>query len=93
MKYYDNEEKELIDWYESESDNFKPVSIEEEKRIQAIFQQDLKDRQRKDARVNFRVNSRDLALFKAKALQEGINYQSLLAQIVHKYTRSKHPVL
>lgn len=93
MKYYDDEEKELIEWYESESDNFIPVSIEEDKRLQAVFQQDLKDRRKKDARVNFRVNSHDLALFKAKALREGISYQSLLAQIVHKYTQSNHPIL
>ena len=76
MKYYNDEEKELIEWYESESDNFIPVSSEENMRFQAIFQQDLIDRRKKDARVNFRVNSRDLALFKAKALREGISYQS-----------------
>lgn len=90
MENYDDEEKELIDWYESEENNFKPVSIEEKSRIQAIFQQDLKDRKKKDARVNFRVNSLDLALFKAKALREGISYQSLLARIVHKYTQSNN---
>ena len=93
MKYYDEEEKELVEWYESESDNFKPVSSKEDRRLQAIFQQNLKDRRKKDARVNFRVNSHDLALFKAKALREGISYQSLLAQIVHKYTQSGHSTL
>ena len=93
MKFYDDEEKELIEWYESESDNFKPVSDKEDSRLQAIFQQDLIDRRKKDARVNFRVNSRDLALFKAKALREGISYQSLLAQIVHKYTQSNQSSL
>jgi len=49
MENYDDEEKELIDWYDPESDKLKPISMKEKKRIQAIFQQDLKDRQKKDA--------------------------------------------
>jgi len=81
--------KRLIEWYESEENNFIPVADEEQERIKAIFKKDIKERDRKDARVNFRVNSYDLALFKAKARQEGLNYQSLLAQLIHKYARSK----
>ena len=88
-KYYDDDEKELIEAYESEADNYIPVSKEEESRIKELFRMDIEDRYRKDARVNFRVNSYDLTLFKAKALREGVSYQTLLAQIVHKYARSK----
>jgi len=40
---------------------------------------------RKDARINIRLASTDLALIKQKALYEGLPYQSLIASILHLY--------
>jgi len=88
-KYYDQEEKELIEWFEEEHDNFVSVSGEEKERVRDVFRSDVARRTTKDARITFRVNSHDLSLFKAKAQREGISYQTLLAQIVHKYAQSK----
>lgn len=88
MKYYDKEEKELIDWYEEEHDNFKPVAPSEEERLKGIFRKGIAERQRKDARVNFRINSRDLTLFKARALREGVSYQNLISQLIRRYIQS-----
>lgn len=39
----------------------------------------------KDKRVNIRLSSGDLQDIQAKALQEGMPYQTLIASILHKY--------
>jgi len=39
----------------------------------------------KDKRINIRLSSGDLSDLQARALQEGIPYQTLIASIVHKY--------
>ncbi len=39
----------------------------------------------KDRRVNIRISSLDLAGLQARALQEGLPYQTLIASILHKY--------
>jgi len=40
---------------------------------------------RKDARINIRLSSKDLRALQAKAMQEGIPYQTLVASVLHKY--------
>lgn len=60
---------------------------------QSIADADLLDRYRqaarntalKDKRVNIRISSQDLELLQARALREGIPYQTLMASILHKY--------
>ena len=39
----------------------------------------------KDMRVNIRISSKDLDALKARALEEGIPYQTLMASVLHKY--------
>jgi predicted DNA binding CopG/RHH family protein len=39
----------------------------------------------KDRRVNIRLSSGDLQDIQARALQEGMPYQTLIASILHKY--------
>lgn len=39
----------------------------------------------KDKRVNIRLSSADLLDIQAKALEEGIPYQTLIASVLHKY--------
>jgi predicted DNA binding CopG/RHH family protein len=43
----------------------------------------------KDQRMNIRIGKRDLEGIKAKALEEGIPYQTLVASIIHKYVNGK----
>jgi len=43
----------------------------------------------KDQRMNIRIGKRDLDGIKAKALEEGIPYQTLVASIIHKYVSGK----
>ncbi len=40
---------------------------------------------RKDQRMNIRISKADLIRIKAKAAEEGIPYQTLVASIIHKY--------
>jgi predicted DNA binding CopG/RHH family protein len=44
---------------------------------------------KKDARINIRLSSRDLRSLQARALQEGIPYQTLVSSILHKYVHGR----
>ena len=85
MKYYSEEEKEFIEWYKIESDNFVTVGDTEIDRLQAIIRSDLKRHSEQYTEVSFDVNSNDLALFKNRAERLGIPYKSLLAFLLHKH--------
>lgn len=43
----------------------------------------------KDKRVNIRLSSADLLDIQAKALEEGMPYQTLIASVLHKYVTGK----
>lgn len=43
----------------------------------------------KDKRVNIRLTSADLLDLQAKALSEGMPYQTLIASVLHKYVAGK----
>jgi len=43
----------------------------------------------KDRRMNIRIAKRDLDSLKAKALEEGMPYQTLVSSIIHKYLTGK----
>jgi predicted DNA binding CopG/RHH family protein len=40
---------------------------------------------KKDQRLNIRISSRDLKSLQARAVEEGIPYQTLAASLLHKY--------
>ena len=40
---------------------------------------------RKDARVNIRISSNDLASLKQKAAYKGLPYQTFIASVLHEY--------
>jgi len=78
---YDDEELEILQALESGS--LEPVADSmqhsEEHRAAAIATF------KKDQRLNIRISSRDLKNLQARALEEGIPYQTLAASLVHKY--------
>lgn len=43
----------------------------------------------KDKRVNIRLSSVDLLDIQARALEEGLPYQTLIASVLHKYATGK----
>jgi predicted DNA binding CopG/RHH family protein len=81
MNKLDLEEQEILDAFES--DNLKRVKnpVQEIERHQAIAGATFK----KDARINIRLSSRDLRALQARALQEGMPYQTLVSSILHKF--------
>ena len=43
----------------------------------------------KDQRINIRLSTGDLRDIQAKALQEGLPYQTLIASVLHKYVTGR----
>jgi predicted DNA binding CopG/RHH family protein len=83
-KYLDNDEKKLA------------KSLEIEEWISDLTQKD-KNKYReyaryslnKQKRINIRMSERDLKKIRAKAVEEGIPYQSLISMLIHKYNEGK----
>jgi len=83
-KYLDSDEKKLT------------KSLENEEWISDLTQKD-KTRYReyaryslnKQKRINIRMSERDLIKIRAKAIEEGIPYQTLISMLIHKYNEGK----
>jgi predicted DNA binding CopG/RHH family protein len=43
----------------------------------------------KQKRIDIRMSERDLKEIRAKAIEEGIPYQSLISMLIHKYNEGK----
>lgn len=77
----EKEEKEILDAIESgEWELVKPTRAELN-----YYAEVAKNTFRKDQRMNIRISRADLNRIKAKAAEEGIPYQTLVASIIHKY--------
>ena len=77
----DSEEKEILEAFDAgklkKSKGVKK-QIEQHKAVaEATF--------KKDARINIRLSSRDLRSLQARALKEGMPYQTLVSSVLHKY--------
>lgn len=85
MRTKDDLEQEILDAYESgELVSERPSKTEKDKfkvAAQATFV--------KDRRVNIRLASPDLMDIQARALEEGIPYQTLIASVLHKYVSGR----
>jgi predicted DNA binding CopG/RHH family protein len=81
MSKLDKEEKEILEAYEQgglRRSRGSRKAIEEHRAVaEATF--------KKDARINIRLPSKDLRSLQARALREGIPYQTLVASVLHKY--------
>ena len=84
MKYYelDKEKKELLE--EFERGEWIPVKDQAKARKEAI--EAAKNTLNKIKNINIRLSARDLLKLKAKAMQEGIPYQTLVSSILRRYT-------
>jgi predicted DNA binding CopG/RHH family protein len=70
------EEKQI----EREIDQYKSVSAEKKKKIKKII-----DQTKKNKAISLRINNYDLEKIKEKAEREGVPYQTLITNILHKY--------
>jgi predicted DNA binding CopG/RHH family protein len=91
MKYYvltDKEQKEL-DEIETALEKGELQSVanleQEKKRLQQIARNTMN----KTRNINIRLSERDLYRLKAKAIEEGVPYQTLASSILHKATATK----
>lgn len=83
MKKYrlDKEEQEILDAIErGEWKSIKPTKAE-----LARYAEVARSTLRKDQRMNIRISKADLQGIKAKAAEEGLPYQTLVASVIHKY--------
>jgi len=81
----DNEDKEYID--SMENGEWKPAK--NQKALLLELNETAVNTMAKDQRMNIRIGKRDLEGIKAKALEEGMPYQTLVASIIHKYVNGK----
>lgn len=81
----DEYERTLIESIEHDEFTMEPLSPEEMKR----FKQIAANTGRKDQRMNIRMSSADMQKLKARALQEGIPYQTLVSSILHKFVNNR----
>ena len=78
---FDEEELEILHAWEAGA--LRPVSdmAAQAKAHRAAAQATFK----KDQRLNIRISSRDLKNLQARALEEGIPYQTFAASVLHKF--------
>lgn len=81
MSKLDSEEKEILEAFEKGELNRSKNAKQEIERHKAVAGATFK----KDARINIRLSSGDLRSLQARALREGIPYQTLVSSVLHKF--------
>ena len=78
---YTKEELEIVEYIEEGN----PQSIPNVKEKIAAIKAAAKEKYNKRKAINIKVLESDLEKLKAKALEEGMPYQTLLNSVLHKY--------
>ena len=90
IQYFDNDEKnEIKDIETALKHRNRFPSVEEERLLLKLKEAALDSKQKKDSKITFRLPKDDLIGLKAKAKQSGLDYQPLLAAIIHKYVKNE----
>ena len=82
--YLDKDERALAKSLENE-EWVSDLTKKEKKQYQEHARYSLNKRKR----INIRMTERDLKKIQAKAVEEGIPYQSLISMLIHKYNEGK----
>ena len=85
MSKLDAYEKEILEAFESGKLKKSKGEKQQIKRHSAAAEATFK----KDARINIRLSSRDLRALQARALMEGMPYQTFVSSILHKFVSGK----
>ena len=83
-QYIDKEEMELAKSLETE-EWVSDLTKKEKKQ----YEEDARNSLTKQKRINIRMTERDLKKIQAKAIEEGLPYQSLISMLIHKYNEGK----
>jgi predicted DNA binding CopG/RHH family protein len=82
--YLDNDEIELAKSLENE-EWISDLTKKQKKQYEEYARYSMGKRKR----INIRMSERDLKKIQAKAIEEGIPYQSLISMLIHKYNEGK----
>ncbi|OGP77832.1 MAG: hypothetical protein A2V86_05830 [Deltaproteobacteria bacterium RBG_16_49_23] len=82
--YLDKDEMELAKSLENE-EWISDLTKKQKKQYEEYARYSLSKRKR----INIRMSERDLKKIQAKAIEEGIPYQSLISMLIHKYNEGK----
>ncbi|WP_417913449.1 antitoxin [Candidatus Electronema sp. TJ] len=80
-----NNEQELIDSVENEEWN----SVSDLDSFKKRLMQAAAETSARDCQINVMVSKRDAEALKAKALEEGVPWQTLVTSILHKYVTGR----
>ncbi len=69
---------------ESRITDYVPVAGKKRKEIE-----DILAKSRKTKNINIRIREKDLEKLREKSAQEGLPYQTLIAQVLHKYINNR----
>ena len=84
LEYFDKDEMELAKSLETE-EWVSDLTKKEKKQYEEYARNSLT----KQKRINIRMTERDLKKIQAKAVEEGLPYQSLISMLIHKYNEGK----
>jgi predicted DNA binding CopG/RHH family protein len=85
MPELDKEERALLESLDQDEWRSVPQLDEELARMREAARATA----RKDERVNVRLSRRDLQALRARALEEGIPYQTLIASVLHRFVSGR----
>jgi predicted DNA binding CopG/RHH family protein len=89
MDYYLDDEQETLEAVEKALDEGTIESVPDLTMRKKELQQMARNTLNKTRNINIRLTERDLHRLKAKAIEEGIPYQTLASSILHKSTAEK----
>ncbi len=81
MTRFNTEEQEILDGFDSGKLKRVKSTAAAIKAHREIAEATFK----KDSRINIRLSSKDLRALQARALKEGIPYQTLVASVLHRF--------
>jgi predicted DNA binding CopG/RHH family protein len=87
MKNFDltDEEKQLLDEFE----RGEWVEMKNAKQEKRRYQRIAKNTLNKLKNINIRISFRDLQKFKARAIEQGLPYQSIASVLIHQYANDR----
>jgi len=91
MNYYElkDEEKRELEAIEDALEKGEVETVPDFEKRKKELQQIAKHSLNKTRNINIRLSERDVYRLKAKAIEEGIPYQTLASSILHKSTTAK----
>lgn len=84
IEFLDKEEEEIYNSMETD-EWVSDFNSEIKEKYEAYAKSSLK----KERRINIRMTERDYKKIQARAIQEGIPYQSLISMLIHKFNENK----